>query len=156
MSFFMDHLLDISYWKTKKYLFNIPLLHYFKIYCLLVVLFPLIDLYTIALKSPYVEAPKIAGTQNNFNFPVPTAPPGALRHSWAWCAATTWRIKYIDYFSNYSIAAFRGIILFTVFLLGEVNAARAGQGWCNIYSWQKISIESTNKVYTIWGKIVMI
>uniref|UniRef100_A0A166ADH9 J domain-containing protein n=1 Tax=Daucus carota subsp. sativus TaxID=79200 RepID=A0A166ADH9_DAUCS len=27
------------------------------------------------------QAPKIAGTQNNFNFPVPTAPPGALRHS---------------------------------------------------------------------------
>ncbi|WOG91855.1 hypothetical protein DCAR_0311110 [Daucus carota subsp. sativus] len=34
-----------------------------------------------ASQSPYVEAPKIAGTQNNFNFPVPTAPPGALRHS---------------------------------------------------------------------------
>ncbi|KAL8126922.1 chaperone protein dnaJ 10-like [Apium graveolens] len=34
-----------------------------------------------ASQSPYVEAPKFAGAQNNFDFPVPTAPPGAQRHS---------------------------------------------------------------------------
>lgn len=33
-----------------------------------------------ALQSPYVEAPQFAGTQHNFNFPMPTAPPGAQRH----------------------------------------------------------------------------
>ncbi|KAL8088275.1 chaperone protein dnaJ 10-like [Apium graveolens] len=32
-------------------------------------------------QSPYVEAPQFAGTHNNFNFPMPTAPPGAHRHS---------------------------------------------------------------------------
>lgn len=29
-----------------------------------------------------MEAPQFAGTHNNFNFPMPTAPPGAHRHSW--------------------------------------------------------------------------
>ncbi|KAF7139091.1 hypothetical protein RHSIM_Rhsim07G0258500 [Rhododendron simsii] len=33
-----------------------------------------------ALQSPYVEAPQFAGAQHNFNFPMPTAPPGAQRH----------------------------------------------------------------------------
>ncbi|KAF8406784.1 hypothetical protein HHK36_008876 [Tetracentron sinense] len=30
---------------------------------------------------PYVEASQFAGSQHNFNFPMPTAPPGAQRHS---------------------------------------------------------------------------
>ncbi|XP_052189030.1 chaperone protein dnaJ 10-like isoform X2 [Diospyros lotus] len=30
--------------------------------------------------SPYVEAPQIAGAQFHYNFPMPTAPPGAQRH----------------------------------------------------------------------------
>ncbi|KAI8549091.1 hypothetical protein RHMOL_Rhmol07G0323900 [Rhododendron molle] len=33
-----------------------------------------------ALPSPYVEAPQFPGAQHNFNFPMPTAPPGAQRH----------------------------------------------------------------------------
>ncbi|PSS17191.1 Chaperone protein like [Actinidia chinensis var. chinensis] len=33
-----------------------------------------------ALQSPYVEAPQFAGAQFNYNFPMPTAPPGAQRH----------------------------------------------------------------------------
>ncbi|KAL6982572.1 Chaperone protein dnaJ 10 [Sarracenia purpurea var. burkii] len=33
----------------------------------------------VPLQSPYVEAP-FAGAQMNFNFPMPTAPPGAQRH----------------------------------------------------------------------------
>ncbi|KAG5542643.1 hypothetical protein RHGRI_022232 [Rhododendron griersonianum] len=32
-----------------------------------------------ALQSPYVEAPQFPGAQHNFNFPMPTAPPGAQR-----------------------------------------------------------------------------
>ncbi|KAK2988149.1 hypothetical protein RJ640_020631, partial [Escallonia rubra] len=32
------------------------------------------------LLSPYVEAPQFAGAQFNYNFPMPTAPPGAQRH----------------------------------------------------------------------------
>ncbi|KAM7513938.1 hypothetical protein LguiA_003521 [Lonicera macranthoides] len=35
---------------------------------------------TFASQSPYVEAPQFAGTQYNYNFPMPTAPPGAQRH----------------------------------------------------------------------------
>ncbi|KAK3028982.1 hypothetical protein RJ639_038185 [Escallonia herrerae] len=31
-------------------------------------------------QSPYVEAPQFAGAQFNYNFPMPTAPPGAQRH----------------------------------------------------------------------------
>lgn len=31
-------------------------------------------------QSPYVEAPQFAGGQFNYNFPMPTAPPGAQRH----------------------------------------------------------------------------
>ncbi|KAK1393434.1 Chaperone protein dnaJ 10 [Heracleum sosnowskyi] len=34
-----------------------------------------------ASQSPYVEAPKFAGTQTVYGFPVPTAPPGAQRQS---------------------------------------------------------------------------
>ncbi|KAK6939159.1 DnaJ domain [Dillenia turbinata] len=38
--------------------------------------------YTIyAVQSPYVEAPSFAGAQHSYNFPMPTAPPGAQRHS---------------------------------------------------------------------------
>ncbi|CAK9183428.1 unnamed protein product [Ilex paraguariensis] len=33
-----------------------------------------------ALQSPYVEAPQFAGPQFNYNFPIPTAPPGAQKH----------------------------------------------------------------------------
>ncbi|KAK6921408.1 DNAJ-containing protein, X-domain [Dillenia turbinata] len=33
-----------------------------------------------ATQSPYVEAPSFAGAQHNYNFPLPTAPPGAQRH----------------------------------------------------------------------------
>ncbi|KAG9158307.1 hypothetical protein Leryth_000434 [Lithospermum erythrorhizon] len=35
---------------------------------------------TVAPQSPYVEAPQFGGTQINFNFPMPAAPPGAHRH----------------------------------------------------------------------------
>jgi len=31
-------------------------------------------------QSPYVEAPVFAGTQHDYNFPMPTAPPGAQRN----------------------------------------------------------------------------
>ncbi|XP_043713261.1 chaperone protein dnaJ 10 isoform X1 [Telopea speciosissima] len=31
-------------------------------------------------KSPYVETPQFAGVQYNYNFPMPTAPPGAQRY----------------------------------------------------------------------------
>ncbi|EHA8590462.1 Chaperone protein dnaJ 10 [Cocos nucifera] len=33
-----------------------------------------------APQSPYVEAPQFAGAQYTYNFPMPTAPPGAQRH----------------------------------------------------------------------------
>ncbi|XP_059287792.1 chaperone protein dnaJ 10 isoform X2 [Lycium ferocissimum] len=33
-----------------------------------------------ASQSPYVEAPQFAGGQFSYNFPMPTAPPGAQRH----------------------------------------------------------------------------
>ncbi|KAG6737059.1 hypothetical protein POTOM_059963 [Populus tomentosa] len=36
---------------------------------------------TLASQSPYVEAPQFNGAQFNYNFPRPTAPPGAQRHS---------------------------------------------------------------------------
>ncbi|KAJ6939990.1 chaperone protein dnaJ 10-like [Populus alba x Populus x berolinensis] len=36
---------------------------------------------TLASQSPYVEAPHFDGAQFNYNFPRPTAPPGAQRHS---------------------------------------------------------------------------
>ncbi|XP_024451644.1 chaperone protein dnaJ 10 isoform X2 [Populus trichocarpa] len=36
---------------------------------------------TLASQSPYVEAPHFDGAQFNHNFPRPTAPPGAQRHS---------------------------------------------------------------------------
>ncbi|OVA09307.1 DnaJ domain [Macleaya cordata] len=36
---------------------------------------------TVAPQSPYVEAPQFAGAQCNYNFPMPTAPPGAQRHA---------------------------------------------------------------------------
>ncbi|XP_061969234.1 chaperone protein dnaJ 10-like [Populus nigra] len=36
---------------------------------------------TLATQSPYVEAPHFDGAQFNYNFPRPTAPPGAQRHS---------------------------------------------------------------------------
>ncbi|CAI9115341.1 OLC1v1016224C3 [Oldenlandia corymbosa var. corymbosa] len=36
---------------------------------------------TVSLQSPYVEAPQFSGGGSfNFNFPMPTAPPGAQRH----------------------------------------------------------------------------
>ncbi|XP_016435845.1 chaperone protein dnaJ 10-like isoform X2 [Nicotiana tabacum] len=34
-----------------------------------------------ASQSPYVEAPQFAGGQFSYNFPMPTAPPGAQRHA---------------------------------------------------------------------------
>ncbi|XP_019267497.1 PREDICTED: chaperone protein dnaJ 10-like isoform X2 [Nicotiana attenuata] len=34
-----------------------------------------------ASQSPYVEAPQFAGGQISYNFPMPTAPPGAQRHA---------------------------------------------------------------------------
>ncbi|XP_049355446.1 chaperone protein dnaJ 10 isoform X2 [Solanum verrucosum] len=37
--------------------------------------------YTVfASQSPYVEAPQFTGGQSSYNFPMPTAPPGAQRH----------------------------------------------------------------------------
>ncbi|KAJ6831969.1 chaperone protein dnaJ 10-like [Iris pallida] len=36
---------------------------------------------SIPPQSPYVEAPQFAGVQYNYNFPMPTAPPGAQRHA---------------------------------------------------------------------------
>ncbi|KAB5567975.1 hypothetical protein DKX38_001768 [Salix brachista] len=36
---------------------------------------------TLASQSPYVETPHSDGAQFNYNFPRPTAPPGAQRHS---------------------------------------------------------------------------
>lgn len=40
------------------------------------------DSHTIPLAppSPYVEAPQFVGVQHSYNFPMPTAPPGAQRH----------------------------------------------------------------------------
>ncbi|KAJ6953199.1 hypothetical protein NC652_005026 [Populus alba x Populus x berolinensis] len=35
----------------------------------------------LCVRSPYVEAPHFDGAQFNYNFPRPTAPPGAQRHS---------------------------------------------------------------------------
>ncbi|KAI3992177.1 hypothetical protein MKX01_015068 [Papaver californicum] len=35
----------------------------------------------VAPQSPYVEAPQLGGNLCNFNFPMPTAPPGAQRHA---------------------------------------------------------------------------
>ncbi|RZC62727.1 hypothetical protein C5167_024482 [Papaver somniferum] len=35
----------------------------------------------VAPQSPYVEAPQFGSNQFNFNFPMPTAPPGAQRHA---------------------------------------------------------------------------
>ncbi|CAN1163050.1 Chaperone protein dnaJ 10 [Linum perenne] len=36
---------------------------------------------TLSSQSPYVEAPQVAGGQFNYDFPRPTAPPGANRYS---------------------------------------------------------------------------
>lgn len=41
-----------------------------------------------------MEAPQFAGTQINFNFPMPTAPPGAHRHSWT--RSTWYRLKNLS------------------------------------------------------------